>query len=317
MNTGAAVEHRRLAGIADVGPYDAIYVSAEEGDAVLSCAARLVWTAARGLRALVVTFFDGDLAPPLGADHLSLGLPSAARRESPCEPWRSPGLRPGDEEWVLKVASLLEEILRKARPRHLYLPLGIGGFVDSRIVHEGALRTFQEGAGRDLFLYEERPEAFVSGSVRIRLGEMGARLPPAAARVAGEGGLVRFLLRLHTVPALRGREKGRVKRIRSTGHAARRWFGASAWRPLKALGPRLHPLIHVADPSQVEPARALVRAAAVRLDSRSADRILKYSANHARRLGGEGHAERYWLLLPPRDDETRPVGLAEHLSSVS
>jgi hypothetical protein len=317
MNAGVAAGHHRLAGIADVGPYDAIYVAAEEGDAVLSCAARLVWTGARGLRALVVTFFDGDLAPPFGADHLSLGLPSAARRESPREPWRSASLRPGDEEWVLKVTALLEEILRKARPRHLYLPLGIGGFVDSRIVHEGALRTFHEGAGRDLFLYEERPEAFVCGSVRIRLGEMGARLPPAAPRVAGEGGLVRFLLRLHTVPALRGREKGPVKRLRSTGHAARRWFGAWAWRPLKALGPRLHPLVHVADPSQVEPARALVRAAAVRLDSRSANRILKYSANHARRLGVQGHAERYWLLLPPRDDGTRPVGFPEHFSTIS
>jgi hypothetical protein len=315
MNTAAG--HRRLAGIADIGPYEAVYVSAQEGDAVLSCAARLVWAEARGFRALVVTFFDRHTAAPLGADHLGLGLPSADRRESPCEPWRPAALRSEDEEWVLKVAALLEDILRRARPRHLYLPLGMGDSVDSRIVHEGALRTFHEGAGRDLFLYEERPEAFVSGSVRIRLGEMGARLPPAAARIAGEGGLLRFLYRLQTVPAPRGCAKGPLARVRSTGHAARRWLGTWAWRPLKALGPRLHPLIHVAEPSQVEAARVLVRAAAARMDSGSAERILKYSANQARRLGGQGHAERYWLLLPPRDDETRPAGFPEPLPPVS
>jgi hypothetical protein len=146
---------------------------------------------------------------------------------------------------------------------------------------------------------------------------MGARLPPAAARVAGEGGLLRFLLRLQMVPGLRNCAKGPVMRTRSTAHAARRWFGTWAWRPLKALGPRLHPLIHVADSSQVEAARSLVRAAAGRLDRRSVERILKYSANQAKRLGGEGHAERYWLLLPPRVDETRPVGFLEHFTPVS
>jgi hypothetical protein len=319
MNGGNAgtppAEHRRLAGVAEVGAYDALYVAAYEGDAILSCAARLLWEGSRGLRILVVTVFGNADAPLSSADHLSLGLPDVDHREPPYEPWNPPVPRPDDETLILKATALLEDVVRRAKPRHLYVPLGIGGHVDRLLVHEVALRTFQ--AGRDLFFYEERPEAFVTGSVRIRLGEMGARLPPAAPRVEGEGSLVRFLLRLQTVPRFHGVVRGLSRRMRYTRLATRRWRDARLWRPQKALGPRLQPILYAADPSQVESVRALVRATAARFGSRRVARVLRLASDRARRLGGRGHVERYWLLLPLREDEARALLSLTEPSSLS
>jgi hypothetical protein len=36
--------------------------------------------------------------------------------------------------------------------------------------------------------------------------------------------------------------------------------------------------------------------------SRAAGRLARLSAAYARRLGAGEHAERYWLLLPPREE---------------
>src|SRR4029079_13593592 len=98
------------------------------------------------------------------------------------------------------------------------------------------LQTFQRGVERDILLYEERPEVFVSGSVRIRLGQMGARLPPAASRVAGEAGLARFLLRLHTVPQVR-EGRGWSERVRWTRLATRQWLSPPGGGPENGLSP--------------------------------------------------------------------------------
>ena len=288
-NAGTApAEHRRLAGVADVGAYDALYVAAYEGDAILSCAARLLGKIPR-LRILVVTVFECD-ATRFERRSSFARLPDVDHREPPCEPWNPPVPRPDDEALVLKATALLEDVVRRAKPRHLYVPLGIGGHVDRLLVHEVALRTFQ--AGRDLFFYEERPEAFVTGSVRIRLGEMGARLPPAAPRVEGEGSLVRFLLRLQTVPRFHGVVRGLSRRIRYMRLATRRWRDARLWRPQKALGPASSPS-STRRPSQVESVRALVRATAARFGSRRAARVLRLASDRPRRLGGRGQ----WRLL--------------------
>ena len=307
MNGVAPAEYRRLAGVHEVGPYDTVYVAAREEDAAVSCAGRLLWERGRGLRALIVTVFDAADGPSLDADHLALGLPGPGNRDAQYEPWRPSTVGPEDLRSIARATALLEEVLRRAKPRHLYLPLGVGGLWDRGIAHEAALATVHPAEGRDVFLYEERPEALVSGSVRIRLGEMGARLPPAASRVVGEGGLTRFLLRSHSVPRLRGGVKGIGRRLRYTRLAAQRWLGARAWRPQKALGPRLQPVVHVADPSRVEATRGLVRAVAARFGSKRAERVLKFATDQARRLGGRGHVERYWLLLPSREDEARAV----------
>jgi LmbE family N-acetylglucosaminyl deacetylase len=292
---------RRLAGVAEAGAYDAVYVSTYHWDAPISCAGRLVADRQRGQRSLVVTAFEGAEAGAFGADHLALGFPRAKDRRPTAEPVAATGLAPDHEALIANIARSLEEVFRRARPRALIFPLGVGEHIDSLITHEAALRTFHAGAGRDVYLYEERPEAFVSGSVRIRLAQMGARLPPAASRVTGEGGLLRLLIRTQTVPRLRDSESGLARRAASAREAVGRWARARSWRPLRALGPRLQPLVLRGTPASLDEARSLVRAASAGFGARAAERLLALGSDHARRLCGAEWAERFWLLLPERE----------------
>jgi hypothetical protein len=48
-----------------------------------------------------------------------------------------------------------------------------------------------------------------------------------------------------------------------------------------------------------------------------ADRMIALSSHYARRLGATGYVERYWLLLPRRDDEIRSVLTGEEVSALS
>jgi hypothetical protein len=288
-----------------IEPCDALYVSARAGEAELACPARIQSERERGLRVLVVTLFDSGTDQ---RDALFLGLSGARDRDPRHDPW-APGPGGAEEEsWIADTAAILDDVFVRARPRHLYLPLGVGGFAERRVAHDAARRTFQAGAGRDIFFYEERPEAFVSGSVRIRLGLLGARLPPAGSKIAGEGGMLRFLLRFQTVPRVRGGIKGLGNRIRCARLAAGQWRGAKAWRPQRAMGPRLQPVLHDSPASALEGIRGTIRATIARAGlPASADRMVTWSEDYARRLGQAGHAERYWLLLPNRDEHTRAV----------
>jgi LmbE family N-acetylglucosaminyl deacetylase len=203
------------------------------------------------------------------------------------------------------LARRLADLLPRLRPREVYVPLGVGGHVDHRICHEAALRVMQSGAGRNVFLYEERPESFVPGAVRVRLGQVGARLPPAASAAATEGGLARFLLGFHTAPHVRAQVGGMVERFRCTGEAARDWREARAWHPQRAFGPRLQPLLQPGTPAGVEALRE--RAAAA---GRSGAALVARAEAYARRVGAGGHAERYWLLLPVREGEGQALAAA-------
>jgi hypothetical protein len=298
-----------------IGHCDALYVSARAGEAELACAARMRSERERGLRVLVVTLFD----PGSERDgELFLGLPRANERDPNHDPWaqRSGGI--DEEAWIADTAAILDDVFMRAGPRHLYIPLGLGGFAERRVAHEASLRTFQAEAGRDVFLYEERPEVFVSGSVRIRLAQLGARLPPAASKVAGEGGLGRLLLRSQTVPRLRDAMKGLRPRLRSARLATRLWLDARAWRPQKAKGPRLQPLLHAVAPSSLDDVRAMVRASAERAGVPAvADRMIAFSSDYARRLGVTAYVERYWLVLPRREDEIRSVVTGAEVSALS
>jgi hypothetical protein len=255
-----------------IGHCDALYVSARAGEAELACAARMRSERERGLRVLVVTLFD----PGSERDgELFLGLPRANERDPNHDPWaqRSGGI--DEEAWIADTAAILDDVFMRAGPRHLYIPLGLGGFAERRVAHEASLRTFQAEAGRDVFLYEERPEVFVSGSVRIRLAQLGARLPPAASKVAGEGGLGRLLLRSQTV-------------------------------------------LHAVAPSSLDDVRAMVRASAERAGVPAvADRMIAFSSDYARRLGVTAYVERYWLVLPRREDEIRSVVTGAEVSALS
>ena len=129
--------------------------------------------------------------------------------------------------------------------------------VDHRLTYEAAVRAFATEAGRNLFLYEERPEAFVPGAVRTRLALLGARLPPGAARARRARGPRCATSGGSTSPtACAARTRGPRGEAAARSPAARRRFVlARPWNPLRAFGPRLQPIVHVADEEARESAR--------------------------------------------------------------
>jgi len=294
-----------------LAPCDSLYVSPHHDDVLLSCGARLLAEAGRGLRIVVVTVFGepGRDWPAVGAleaagvRRIALGLPDARARSDYYSTFQAlvEGRRADDDRWVKQLAPALTDVGHRSKASQVYVPLGVGSHIDHRLAHEACLRAFQSGDGRNVFLYEERPEAFVRGAVRVRLGQLGARLPPAAAQAADRVRLAPFLWRFHVAPSLRGDLSGWPERLRSTGLAARQWRQGRAWHPQKGFGPRLQPVVHATAGAQLEPVRAL-QAALAPSGGRAATRVARLSAAYARRLGAGEHAERFWLLLPPREE---------------
>jgi len=291
-------------------PCDSLYVSPHHDDVLLSCGARLLADAARGLRILVVTVFgEGgrswpDVGPLVTADvrRIALGLPDARRRSDYYASFQAliEGRRADDERSLKQIAQALADIGHRSKASQVYVPLGVGSHIDHRLSHEACLRGFQSGDGRNVFLYEERPESFVRGAVRVRLGQVGARLPPAAAGAADRARLAPFLFRFHVAPRMRGDLKGWPDLLRTTGMAARQWRQGRAWHPQKGFGPRLQPVVYSTEPALLESVRAL--QAALAAASGSGPRVARMSAAYARRLGAGEHAERFWLLLPSREE---------------
>jgi LmbE family N-acetylglucosaminyl deacetylase len=287
---------------------DSLYVSPHGDDVLLSCAARLLSEVERGLRVTVVTVFGGrggsrhpaaDAAfDRLGVRRVNLGLLEASDRHASYAAFEALTARghPDDEGVADVVADALADVGHRSRAGQVYVPLGVGGHVDHRLGHEAALRSFESGERRNVFLYEDRPEAFVPGAVRMRLGHLGAQLPPGAVRAADDTSLAAFLLRFHVGPALRGDLKGWGERARGARVAARLWREARSWRPGKGLGPRLQPVLHAADAATLPAVRALVAESAA--STRAGERMAVLASRYARRLGASDHAERLWLLLP-------------------
>jgi len=241
----------------------------------------------------------------LGVTHLAAGLPAAAHRAARYATY--PGLlgeRDGaDDRCLHDVVDLLNSVGNRARPRQVYAPLGVGGHVDHRLAHEASRAVFPGGDGRNVFLYEERPEAFVRGAVRLRLGQLGARLPPAAAQAADAPGLSDLVLRFTAPAAYRRDVHGLTARLSAIGPVFRAWRKSRRWHPLRALGPRLQPVVYPTGSSALAGVRELVGSFGHALDG--------LSARYLARLGGGVHSERYWLLLPPREAdgvETLPPG---------
>jgi len=252
----------------------------------------------------------GDEQPFPEPGSLSIGMPAAPLRDpAGYGSYRSIvfGRAERDEACLAEVSRLIEEILRRTEARSLYVPLGVGGHVDRRVAHEAGLRGVPPRPGRNVFFYEERPEALVPGAVRLRLAEIGARLPPAALNVAREGSLARFLYRYITVPQRRAARGGMFERLLCTRLAGRAWMAARVWQPQRALGPRLQPVLQPVEGDSLAAIRGMLHAerARRRVPGRSAHRLLAFDSDYARRLGGRDHLERYWLLLPVRDDESR------------
>jgi LmbE family N-acetylglucosaminyl deacetylase len=293
--------------------YDSLFIAPHGDDVALACPARVLAEAESGRRALVIALFEpvgydtnaARAVKGLGADYAAAGLAGALERRA-SSPSSSPATErvPEDEEAALEAARLLTETVPRVQPLHVYAPLGLGGTVDHQVAYEAALRAFASEAGRNLFLYEERPEAFVPGAVRTRLALLGARLPPGAATSAERAGVVRLLWRAGEPARLRGERAGLGTRLAARAEDWRRHRLAAPWNPLRALGPRLHPVVHVAD----EDARARAQAAAQLLlpkdgkgRSRAAQRFNARANASAKKLGGVYHAERFWLVLPSSD----------------
>jgi hypothetical protein len=291
--------------------YQSVFVSTHEGDAVLSCAARLISDGGRGGRTLIITLFRvGDEQPFSEPGTLATGLPAAPLRDpSAYGTFRAvvfPHAR-RDEAVLAEATHVIDEVFRRTEARDLYVPLGVGGHVDRQVAHEAGIRAVPPRAGRNVFFYEERPEALVPGAVRMRLAEIGARLPPAALQVAREGTLPRFLYRYNTVPQRRVAPRSLGERLACTRLAARAFLDTRVWQPQRAFGPRLQPILQPVAGDSLPAILEMVRAEGERRGAppASAQRLLRFASDYARRLGGRDHLERYWLLLPAREDEGR------------
>jgi len=200
-----------------------------------------------------------------------------------------------DDSLLPELAARLDEIAHRTRARHVYLPLAVGGHADHRLAHEAGLRAVHPRASRDVFLYEERPVALVAGAARVRLGQIGAWLPPAAAAEGRGAGRLRYLAGL--VPHLRA-HAGALELLRCLRRAEGEWRQARAWLPGKALGPRLQPLW--SDPGAAPEAARLARA--------PREESLRALCGRPDGCDPGLRAERYWLLLPPREDLLHPAG---------
>lgn len=283
-------------------PYDCVYLAARTRDVVRSCAGRIEAERARGLRVLVVGLFDAEGDEATLADLLAARGVDAAFARMPAAPQRNPehhgflsrvsAARGEDDDGLRDLAVLLDELRRSVRAENVYAPLGAGGDVDRRLVHDAALQVFTSGAGRNVFLFEERPHALVPGAIRVRLAQLGAHVPSPVAATLRRGLLSKYVLGTQRV----GDEgpRGLVERARWAWQSVGIRRGATSWRPEKALGPRLQPLLQEAatDPNT---------AWGVDPDARLAARWTRWGIRYAKELGRTEPVERYWLLLPPRE----------------
>jgi LmbE family N-acetylglucosaminyl deacetylase len=315
-----------LVSLPELGRYDALYLSPHADDAALACAGRMLGESARGERGLVIVFFDpdpGGVAEALherGVDVCAVGLVPGAGRRAEAR-YRSLGFErsPADGEAQEAVLRLLADIAPRVRARQVYVPLGVGGHIDHRLLHEAALQVLTDEPGRNLFLYEERPEAFTPGAVRVRLGLLGARLPPAATEAAERASLPRYLLRVQSAAAWRGDLRGWGDRLSTVGAAAGEWRSARVWNPQKAFGPRLQPVVQPVDAATAEAARAVwarLRPGPTP-SSRGPERWRGAITAYARKLGSDAHAERFWLVLPAIHGAEAPARREELLAGVA
>src|SRR5688572_27765973 len=136
----------------DLGTLDAcdsLYVSPHADDVALSCAGRLISELEAGLRVAVLTVFgprraggaDSDSLDRLGVRRFGLDLPAAAARHASYAGFSelTAGGRAEDDRWAALAARALAEARNRSRPRHVYVPLGVGAHVDHRLCHQAAL----------------------------------------------------------------------------------------------------------------------------------------------------------------------------------
>lgn len=275
--------------------YDSLYLSPHLDDVAISCAGRILKERAGGKRVWVVSIFtagapdearrkeeDRRAMARLGVDFEWLDLPDA--------PWRNPfyrsfrsivfGEHPNDRGFLSgRVRPAVEKLVRRAAPSRIYVPLAVGTHIDHRLTFE---------AGRSLggvVFYEDRPYAFLEGSVRMRLAELDARVARPPRRTSPER-LRSSLDRTAYVRAYLGRRE----RGPCVSAFLRRLRQSASW---EGRGDGL-----------------ALRSEWVRCDRRGLGRVRaavnEYTSQIEDLLGEDslmwiGSAERYWILLDKGD----------------
>jgi hypothetical protein len=294
-----------LAGVverAGLVSYDSLYVSVSDSDAALSCPGRMLAERAPGATTLVVCLGERPAARTSEAQELEaayallgVDLLFLSQESLEGEPLSASLRAPGAEAQDL--ARVLEEVRQKTQPRHVYLPLGVGGLLSHRIAHETALRVFSVVGSCDVFFYEERPLAFIAGATRLRLAQIGASLPPGAWEVKGAP-LLSTLWGLQRAPHLARRFTNWGERASSAVAIFRQWTVSRTWRPQKAFGPRLQPVLQeVTDSARQVPFTFASRFSSLFGSRRRFESALR---TYSRSLGRVDAMERYWLVLPER-----------------
>jgi LmbE family N-acetylglucosaminyl deacetylase len=296
------------------GAYDCLYVAARPEDALFSCAARMLRDRAAGRKLLLALVFScpGPAAEEasaalarIGVDRVRLGLPPAPERSPRYASYEGACFSsdPADDELRRRVATTLNDIALKARPRDVLLPFGAGGHADRRLCHEAALLAFEEPRACSLLLYEERPEVLLPGTVLARLADLGARLPPGAARIGDGATPLAALWSLQRAPHMGAAVSGLRERLRVGRALVARQLRARGYDPLRAFGLRLQPVVERAKPEVAERALATIvgceAALAAAFGSRAC--LEERLARYARRLACDGYVERCWLVLPERE----------------
>ncbi len=304
----------RIADSDKVSHYDALWLSPHAYDALLSGAGRLLRARDQGLKILLVTTYGderheeaGALSDRLGVDHLSLGFQAAHRRDRYYGSFtaRAFGSHASDFECHEAVRRVISDLGHRTKAHDVYAPLGVGGTVDHRLLHEAAAHAFPVGPGQNVFFFEDRPYALVPGAVRLRLGQLAVRLPPAVTDVGDRAGLLRHVRGFVSSPVARGSLKGVRERLRCLWLAAQAYRRARAWQPRRAFGVRLQPVADTLDArlaARIRDTLAALGSTTRRLIGSPAA-VDRLGAAYAKRLGLPGLVERYWLLLPPREAE--------------
>jgi LmbE family N-acetylglucosaminyl deacetylase len=306
----------KITSVQELARYDCLFVSPHAGDAELSCVGRMSWEKDRGQTVLAVVAFgspsaESETLARLGVDEIRLGLPAAPYRDPAYESFAMVlrGGQGNDAAPRGRLIEALDQIVHQTQARHIYLPLAIGGHVDHLITHEAAMQAIPEATGREIFFYEDRPYSFLPGSVWIRLGHLGARLPPAI-QTAFRCGLTQYLIRFQLSAYVRAHATTLGDRLRSNGAAFKHWLDARGWHPRKACGPRLQPIEHPLAVAALEEARRLLHQQAQGgglCTSRPREKPRRSSVPRLRR---REESERYWLLLPElARDLTVPASL--------
>lgn len=79
-------------------------------------------------------------------------------------------------EVIANVTKRLETLVNEHAPLKIFCPLGIGWHIDHLITFEAIQKLRESLKGKkeiEFYFYEDRPYAFISGSYRLRLAEIG------------------------------------------------------------------------------------------------------------------------------------------------